>query len=278
MLETTWTCALVAVGATHPVKDAQPLHVPVRPLVLTAAHVSGAGGDLKLVPVGQANLAIHPRSEHVTHSNPSLPSNQSLRASLLGRFRLARRYVSFSVRCPAVRSILRGRNRLPDSVTKSLSGFTPSDPPGRAFCFADTPRTLSVREPPAGGALDSSCGPLPRRPVKSAVFPARRTFHRRVLFPQRRLSTNTASCKLALTRGAGALPEMAISCASHRLCHRLLSRFVVRVIPHLRDGRSRSPFTQVGNRSFLRALLWIETVTGFRAALLHRAGWALRLL
>jgi len=58
--------------------------------------------------------------------------------------------------------------------------------------------------------------PIPRRPVKDAAFLARRIFHRRVLFPRRSSFDERRSNVLSLARGAGALLETAVSCASHR--------------------------------------------------------------
>jgi hypothetical protein len=54
--------------------------------------------------------------------------------------------------------------------------------------------------------------------------------------------------------------------------------FAAIVIPHVGDGRSRSPFTRRGNRSFLVRASLDPTVTGVLAALLREAGCALRLL
>jgi hypothetical protein len=58
-----------------------------------------------------------------------------------------------------------------------------------------------------------------------------------------------------------ALPEMATSCASHRRVTGCF-RIAVIVIPHDDVGRSRSPFTRRGNRSFPCTLLWIQRSPG----------------
>lgn len=64
--------------------------------------------------------------------------------------------------------------------------------------------------------LHRSSRPLPRRPVTSAASLARRTFHRRELFPRRHRSDAASNRDLRHDRGTGALPETAVSCATHR--------------------------------------------------------------
>lgn len=123
-----------------------------------------------------------------------------------------------------------------------------------------------------------SSRPIPRRPVKSAACPGPKNLPSKSAFSSAfRLSAGAASCELALTRGAGALPEMAISCASHR---RVTGRFRVR--RHRDSARWRRPVEIPVHASWkpelpVRASL-DPTVTGVRAALLRGAGFALRLL
>jgi hypothetical protein len=159
----------------------------------------------------------------VTRSNPFLPSNQSFRAALLVRFRPVTRYQSVEHDVPAVRSSLRGRPRLPENATKS--GAVSRRITHRAAPFfrrhvANVVFSQSAcgRSPGSLVACDFRLRsrPIPRRPVKDAVFLARRIFHRRVLFPQRSPFDEHRSNVLSLVRGAGALLETAVSCASHR--------------------------------------------------------------
>jgi hypothetical protein len=114
--------------------------------------------------------------------------------------------------------------------------------------------------------------------VKSAACPGPKNLSSKSAFsPAFRLSAGAASNELALARGAGALPEMAISCASHR---RVTGRFRVR--RHRDSARWRRPVEIPVHASWkpelpVRASL-DPTVTGFLAALLRGAGFALRLL
>lgn len=155
-----------------------------------------------------------------------------------------RRYQSVGARCP--RSAF-DPARAPPVARESdeePGGFTPSDPPGRAFFVATWSERF--RFAPAGGRSPGffvDCGsnrssrPLPRRPVKSAACPGPKNLSSKSAFsPAFRLSAGAASNELALARGAGALPEMAISCASHR---RVTGRFRVR--RHRDSARWRRP-------------------------------------
>jgi hypothetical protein len=54
--------------------------------------------------------------------------------------------------------------------------------------------------------------------------------------------------------------------------------FVVTVIPHVDDGRSRFPFTHARKPELHAHASLNPTVTGIGAALLHETGLALRLL
>lgn len=160
--------------------------------------------------------------------------------------------------------------------------FTPPDSPGRAYCHRHVRRTYSVRrrlraEPwiPRRPRLMLRRGsrPLPRCSVTSTDFPVREIFHRRELLP-RRPSPFGSSRRLGWAlahRGAGALPEMATSCASDRRVTGRF-RFAPPVIPHVRGVRSRSPFTCRWKPELPVHASLDPTVTGFRAALLPGAG------
>jgi len=114
--------------------------------------------------------------------------------------------------------------------------------------------------------------PIPRRPVKDAVFSARRIFHRRVLFPRRSSFDERRSNVLSLVRGAGALLETAVSCASHRRVTGCF-RFVVTVIPHVDDGRSRFPFTHARKPELHAHASLNPTVTGIVQRCCRRPAW-----
>lgn len=114
--------------------------------------------------------------------------------------------------------------------------------------------------------------PLPRHPVKDDAFPARRTFHRRVLFPRR------SAFRQAPPRASSRSPEEPErfrgwpSSALPTVVSPAAFAFAALVIPHVGDGRSRSPFTRRGNRSFPCALLWIRRSPAFSQLLLREAG------
>jgi len=189
---------------------------------------------------------------------------------------------------PQCVSILRGLDRLPDLETKSLAvscrqthRAAPCSPtPYERFGFV---RACGCSP---GFSVASSfrrrSRPLPRRPMTSAAFPIRRTFHRRVLLPQCfafRLTPPRASSRLRghppeelarFQRRPSPAHPTAVSPAAFA--------FAVTVIPHDGDCWSRSPFTHASKPELLARASLDPAVTGFLAALLRGAGFALRLL
>lgn len=113
----------------------------------------------------------------------------------------------------------------------------PSDPPGRTYASeAPYERVGFVRACGCSPGFSVASGlrrrsrPLPRRPMTSAACPGPKNLSSKSASSSVfRLSADTASSFLPLarssTRGAGALPETAVSCATHR---RVTSCFRVR--------------------------------------------------
>jgi len=156
----------------------------------------------------------------------------------------------------------------------------PSDPPGRALLRRRRPNVLgSVRAcgRSPGFSVASSfrrrSRPLPHRPMTSAAFPIRRTFHRRVLLPQCfafRLTPPRASSRLRghppeelarFRRRPSPAHPTAVSPAAFA--------FAVTVIPHDEDCWSRSPFTHASKPELLARASLDPAVTDFLAALLR---------
>lgn len=196
-----------------------------------------------------------------------------------------RRYVSVGARCP--RSAFDPARALPvarerDEEPGRIHAARPTEP--RLFCATCSERcrfTVACGRSPGFSVdrdLRRGSRPIPRRSVKSAAYPGPKNLPSKSAFSSAfRLSAGAASCELALTRGAGALPEMAISCASHR---RVTGRFRVR--RHRDSARWRRPVEIPVHASWKPELPVCAsldpTVTGVRAALLRGAGFALRLL
>lgn len=159
----------------------------------------------------------------------------------------------------------------------------PSDPPGRTLASEATYERFGFVRAcgcSPGFSVASSfrrrSRPLPRRPMTSAAFPARRTFHRRVLFPQCfafRLTPPRASSRLRghppeelarFRRRPSPAHPTAVSPAAFANA--------ITVIPHDEGCWSRSPFTHASKPELLAHASLDPAVTGFPAALLRGAG------